>query len=381
MKTPFPHRRTLPLALAIVLSIATLSTGCSKTTDAATGETATLTVDVTVSPTPTPTPTFSPDPHLNPSQTLIGLVIANTDGLLTRMAEHGFLRTAENLGYPAKLYEADSSTAAATLVDQAIADGCRGLLIWADSPATQSAIGKAKSAGLEVVVPYYPTDDADADANLVPDPNDFAPEAARILCARLESQSKTSGLIVITGAEQEPAIADAFANKIASDYPQYTVTRFPGEPTAESIMAFVREHGDLAGVLALDPTSGKLWTKACESVQSELRAVIKAKPTPSKTPKPDAPTPTPDTSYRRSAVVLVLDVTEAHLAWVRDGLVYGVIARPYYDSTAKSTAVLDRLMRGLPTQTEVRIDAPILRKNGVGKYIGIALEVKEWFGE
>lgn len=328
-------------------------------------------------PTATPKPAFTPDPHLNPASSLVGLVIADTNGLLSKIAAHGFLRTAENLGYSAKLYSAATSEEAAALVDRAIDDGCKGLLIWADSPAMQEAATKADAAGIPVVVPYCENGDANVDANLKPDVNDFAPEAARILCAQLESKGKTNGVIVVTGAAKEPAIADAFEAKIKADFSQYSVVRLDGEPTEESITEFVRKNGDLAGVLSLDESSGKLWSKVCANVQSELKAAIK---TPDSTPKPDAPTPTPNNSYKRSAVVLVLDYTEAHLAWVRDGLVYGVIARPYYDSTAKSMAVLDRILRGIPTQTNVRLDAPVIRKNAVAKYVALALEVKEWFG-
>ena len=104
-----------------------------------------------------------------------------------------------------------------------------------------------------------------------------------------------------------------------------------------------------------------------------------ASPTPSATPSPTpsatGPSPTPDQSYRRYANILVLDYTPANVELVRRGVVTGMIARPFYDSAAQSMAVLDNLLRGLPTQTEVRLNTPIIRRDTVATYEGIIEEV------
>ena len=74
---------------------------------------------VTEPPASEPAETIALD--FNPATTKVALLIGNQSLPANRYAAHGFLRTAENLGYPAILYAADDSQAAAARVDEAIA--------------------------------------------------------------------------------------------------------------------------------------------------------------------------------------------------------------------------------------------------------------------
>lgn len=340
------------------------------------------------------TPKRTVDPNFDPSAYLIGLVIDEDEGIMSKVAAHGFLRTAENLGYPCKLYSAPTSAEAAVLVDQAIEDGCKGLLIWADSQEMIEGATRAKAAGIYTVVPYWPMAEGIADANLKVDPSDYAPEAARILCETIKKRGATEGTIFVTGADEFQPIVQYFEEKVKNDYPSYQVVAYEGASDQASVNAFVLAHPEIIGVLALEEGSGLIWNNACNDVQAELLAAMatptpasesddgtsaKSSPTATPTPTP-TPEPTPeDDSYKRYANILLLDYTQENLRLVRRGVVTGLIGRPFYDSTAQSVAVLDRLMRGLPTQTEVMLNTPILRKDNVAKYEGIMEEVTEWF--
>ncbi len=331
----------------------------------------------------------TPDPNFDPSAVLIGLVMDESEGALAKAAEHGFLRTAENLGYPAKLYVAESSEKAAEMVDTAISDGCEGLLIWADTEPMKAAMAKARAAGIITIATYHSVEEGEADANLKVEPMDYAPEAARILCERIKTRDVEKGTIFVTGAEQFPLIMQPFRDKVKSDYPQFDVVAYEGKNDQNSVNAFVLAHPEMVGVLALEQGSGLIWNDACNQVQD---AILEARKTPKptaesegdndrddkETPKP-TPTPTPDESYKRYANILLLDYTPENLRLVRRGVVTGLIGRPFYDSTAQSVAVLDRLLRGLPTQTDVVLNTPILRKKDIAKYEGIMGEVVEWF--
>lgn len=316
----------------------------------------------------------TPIANFNPSAKLVGMLVDKSDSQLVQAAAHGFLRTAENLGYPAKLYDVKSDEEAEAALQQAIEDGCAGLLVWADTAQMQVVARKAEAAGIRTIVPYFETQGVSA--NLAPDPDDFAGEAARIMCERIKEKGKDSGLIVITGAQSYPEIAQAFQSAIAQNYPQYAVESY-ASATESGVSQYIEQHAALAGVLGLEAGSAKTWNDACNAITKKLKPAATA--AASAEPASQSPEPNQDDSYKRTAVIVALDYTQENLKLVQDGAIYALIARPYYDSAAQSMAVLDRLLRVLPTQTEVLLNAPIIRKNGLDKYLFIMSEVEQWF--
>ncbi len=84
-------------------------------------------------PAATPTATlYQPQVQTNAvdvTNTLLGFIIPDSQDIALCTAMHGFLRTAENLGYPAKLYHAATGAQSVAAVERAAADGCKGLLI------------------------------------------------------------------------------------------------------------------------------------------------------------------------------------------------------------------------------------------------------------
>ena len=58
---------------------------------------------------------------------LMGMIIQDDGSMSRYMMMHGFLRTVENLGYPAKLYRVKGDASA--MVQKAVDDGCIGLLV------------------------------------------------------------------------------------------------------------------------------------------------------------------------------------------------------------------------------------------------------------
>ncbi|MEL7604173.1 MAG: hypothetical protein AAGU77_13535, partial [Bacillota bacterium] len=93
-------------------------------------------------PAATPTATlYQPQVQTNAvdvTDTLLGFIIPDSQDIALCTAMHGFLRTAENLGYPAKLYHAAAGAQSVAAVEQAAADGCKGLLIW--DPNSSNAV-------------------------------------------------------------------------------------------------------------------------------------------------------------------------------------------------------------------------------------------------
>ena len=339
--------------------------------------------DATQSNDPTITPVPTPNPNFNAAQTPVGMIIANESDLFMRCAQHGFLRTAENLGYPAKLYTAAADELAVQKVDEAIADKVKGLLIWADSAQMTQVIEKAEQAGIIVVVPYSEVEGTSAKAVLATEVVDYSTEAARIMCEEI-IKTKNSGSIIITGSEFEPQIAEAFTAAVAKNYPQYLVENFQtladhsvvdesGLPVdnLSIITQFIQSRADIVGVLALKAGTAKAWSEVSKTVEAQLKA---ATPSPSTQSTPEG-----TNNNERRPVIIALDYYKENLELVKDGSIYALIARPYYDSAAQSMAVLDRLLRNIATQTQVRINAPIIRKNGIDKYECIVTETMSWF--
>lgn len=369
------------LAMAMTMSI----TACTKQPEGTEEKvaTASATPSAVKSAEPTPVPDFDPSAYL------IGMIIASDKyDLYTHAAEHGFLRSAENLGYPAKLYPIDPTGSAEQVVENVMQDGCVGVLVWAEDENMIQIAEQAHDAGLKVIIPYFHTENADVDANLAPDEMDYGLEAARIMCEEILRRGKKEGTIALPTTDEEMDFAQAFELSVQAHYPQFHVERLKGDMDQKQIEAYIAKHEDLAGVMAIPKGTAKQWKDGCRSVQSQLQAQRQAVSTPSATPS-DATssakkasasaTDTANENYKRSAVIIALDYEKENLEWVRDEVIYAVIARPFYDSTAQSMAVMDRLLRVLPTQTDVILNAPILRKSGVNKYIILRREVETWF--
>lgn len=376
--------------IAFICAMLLLFSGCKSI--APVSATVNETIDTTPeTTTPPPSPTLEPvsDKNYDASSQLIGLVIDKSDGMMSLAAIHGFLRTSEILGYPAVLFDANTPEEAVSRVDEAVSTGCSGILVWANTPELFAAAKKAKDAGVHVVIPYFKDEYVVADANLAPDPADYAAEAARIMCEQIKVKKRDAGTIAVVGSQQYSSIASAFEETVKSQYPGYKVDMI-GENV--NVNDYVSSHKNLVGVLALKPNSARMWYEAYSSLEkpastsSSDTSTKKPKSTSKSTKKPEStskssatPKATAAPTGRIKPVIIALDYTDTNVALVKNGTIFALIARPYYDSTAQSMAVIDRILRGIPTQTQVRLNAPIIRQNSVDKYSAIIDEIKEWF--
>lgn len=311
---------------------------------------------------------------------VLGFLIPDDESLQIRCAMHGFLRTAENLNAPARLYAIKAGEDASAAAQQALSDGCDGVLVWADSPELKQAAKTLSDAGVPVVVPYTAATVAETGARsiLAPDPADFCAEALRILCEETISRGNESGVIAIVrepGAHQD--IFDAFSAAALETYPQFTLSDQPlsGDAAAdkETARAFIKEHADIAGIISLSPGGATAWYDGELLAEAELKKEITATPAPVNGVKQKDP-------RKRTPVIMGLDYTEENIALVQEGKIYALIARPFYTAAAQAAMALDSLLHGAAVQQTTRVNAPVIRKKDVDKYAGIVSEVKEWFG-
>ena len=322
-------------------------------------------------------PEKTPQPLNKPT---IGFLVPDDGSLLMRCAMHGFLRTAENLNYPARLYVLSEGRTASELLDLALKDGCSGLLIWAGTAELEQAAKTASAAGIPVVVPYAATtlEATGAQAILSPDPDDFCAEALRVMCEETISRGNTEGVIAVVrepGAYQE--IFDAFERAAAASYPQFTISEqiLTGskEADTDAARAFIKEHAEISGVFSLSAGGATAWYDGEIKAEAELKKEITSTPAPVNGVKQKDP-------RTRTPVIMALDYTEENLSLVQNGKIYALIARPFYTSAAQSTMVLDSILHDAEVQQLTRVNAPVIRKKDVEKYAAIVSEVKEWFG-
>lgn len=301
-----------------------------------------------------------------PQKQAIGLIVADDGALLTRSAMHGFLRTAENLNSPSRLYTVSSDVTAVDLVNRAISDECAGLVVWVDSQEAANAAKYARMKGLPVVAAMaagsVSSYSIDADAVLYADPQDYCAEAARTMCETAISRGNKEGTIVIAreaGAHQD--IVDAFQAAINSSYPQYTLTDMPIASSKAETESAAKEylkdesHRNIVGVFALSPTAATAWYNA------EL-AAEKAY------------------NFKINPAIMALDYTDENLSLVSSSKILCLIARPFYTCAAQATMVLDSLLSNCAVQQSIRVNAPIIRRKDIEKYASIVEEVKNWFG-
>ncbi|MBQ4611864.1 MAG: hypothetical protein IJB30_09025 [Clostridia bacterium] len=323
-------------------------------------------------------------PKAGSGMRLMGFVVEDDGSMGTYMMMHGFLRTAENLGYPAKLYRIGSDASAA--VAEAREDGCGGLLIPGGYTA---AIAEAAQAGMYVVSPYYPCETDSADVNVVADGSEYIEELARGIAERMTERSLRSGRILVYG--YDPSVCfEEFDRAIEEYYPQFnTVTfiRTPGsgdEAAIEELANYILNNRDIKGLYASDVDSASIAVKARSRAISMFKEMEdddeddKPTPTPSLAPSAE-PTPNPGLLKQISITAFGCGLSDENLALFNDNDIYALCIEPYYEAAATAAMMLDRLFLGEETPATVTVNRPIAYGDTIDKYLAIYNEVKELF--
>lgn len=317
---------------------------------------------------------------------LMGFVVDDDGSMGACMMMHGFLRAAENLGYPAKLYRITSDASAA--VAEAKEDGCAGLLI---SGTYAAAIAEANQAGMYVVSPYYACETGSANVSVVADTSEYIEELARGIAERMTERSLKSGRILVYGYDPSVCFSE-FDKAIKEYYPQFQTVSFsrtPGsgdEAAIEELAAYMLNNRDIKGMYACDTDSAPIAVEARSRAISRFKEMQDEddddKPTPSPTPdsSPSAdPTPNPNLLKQISITAFGCGLSDENLALFNDNDIYALCIEPYYEAAATAAMMLDRLMLGEETADTVTVNRPIAYADTIDKYLAIYNEVKELF--
>ena len=357
-------------------------------------------------PAATPTATlYQPQVQTNAvdvTNTLLGFIIPDSQDIALCTAMHGFLRTAENLGYPAKLYHAAAGAQSVAAVEQAAADGCKGLLIWDPNDSNAGALEKADALSIPAVVPYYNASGTGVTACVVSDLLGYTEEIALGLAERMVERECKAGKILVYGREPQPAY-EKFVASIAEYYPQYNVGYFvrtgADEQTAiDELAEYILWNRDIKGLFCADTDGATIAVRAREKAQSRFKAEgapeasTSAKPTTtpqvSASPGPEAAVPSASASatpvpagLTKSILISVAGygVSEETISLMRTEDIYAFVLEPYYEASAQSLMILDRILRGESVPAASRLNMPIVRKVTLDKYVYIYEQVQDWF--
>lgn len=326
-----------------------------------------------------------------PASRLIGMVVADNGALNGYHEMHGFLRTAENLGYAARLFRY-TGVSAKDAVEEAIAAGCEGIVVYDPSgTAAKDAVISARQKGVRVVSSYYANDNADA--SVVADQTEYLEEVARSIAQRMSERSLKTGKILVygySGVALDNAFGE-FQKAIAEYYPGYTVVSFERgsvggskEDEAIRLANYIYYNRDIKGMFCVDQDGSAIAVKARGLAQKMLKgSMATPAPTPEPTPVPAGMTQEPVNENLLKEILISVfgsGITDENIRLMEDNDIYAVISEPHYESAGQAAMLLDRLIRGQTVAAETQINIPIVRQDTITKYQAVYEQVKEWFG-
>lgn len=327
----------------------------------------------------------SPTPGMGGFGALLGFIIEDDGQMPTYMMMHGFLRTAENLGYPAKLYRAKRGAEAEAAVAAATGEGCRALLIANPGGANDGAVRAALAAGAYVAVPYDPCGVEGLHANVVADDTDYVEELTRGIAARMTERNLKSGRILVYGVGTE-AVYGKIQAAISQYYPQYQAASFErtgeGQAAVDALAEYLLYNRDIKGMYAVDTASAPLAVQARSKAISRFRAEGTPSPSPaaSMAPGAAAPTPNPGLLTQISITVFGCGLSDENLKLFNDNDIYGLCIEPYYEAAANAAMQLDKLLMGEEAEKTMRVNRPIVYAATIDKYLAIYGQVQALFG-
>lgn len=358
MKRPY----TLLLRLVTCLTMIAVLAGCAKGPHGPSGD-------------------ASATPNQNIASQLLGCLIPEATEMEPLTTAHGFLRTAETLGYPAKLYHYTDADQAVQLVDQAQSEGCVGLLVWNPNEENQAAIARAAELGLAVIVPYHQAQGPGITANVHVDQSDYIEEVAYAIAQRMVERELSAGKLLIYGTDAQQSY-DRYAAAIAESYPQYTsayLARTSSDQTTAiaDLAKYLLNNRDIKGLFCTDTDSTVIAVKARTQAQKEFKEMD---PDAALSPVVPGATPIPEDLLSSITItVLGTGINQEIIKLMQSNDIYASVIEPYYEAGAQSTLLLDQSLQGEMIPSQSVVNMPIVRQDTLDKYQLIYEQVIEWF--
>lgn len=323
---------------------------------------------------------------------VLGLCLYDDKSDAANMTMFGFLRTAETLGYAAKVYRASGADNLAEVVEQASAQGIKQLMLFDPNAADPKALDLAVAKGMQVVVPFNEINADGICANVVADNFDYYDELARGIAQRMDERSLKSGRILVYGRETQYAL-ECFESSLKANFPQFVMCEFTrtaqdDEGAIEELAQFILNNRDIKGMYVIDSDSSSIAVKARSRAQ-KLFANMGNK-TPEQTPQPTpaqnvvpgvAPAYTPNPNLLKQIMITLFanGLSDENYELFGDNDIYALCIEPYYEAAAQATMLMDRLARGETVPERTKVNRPIVYADTAEKYIAIYDQMKAAF--
>jgi ribose transport system substrate-binding protein len=307
----------------------------------------------------------------NPARVPVAIAMGVMNHPVHRIVQLGFLKAARELGYTnAKVIGTEGGDQAEVYaaVEPFIAEGGKGLLLWAGDSTANNTLRIAKNAGVVVGIPHFkftPVPEG-LTFGMACDPIMYGRQVAEFMAQKLSGRSGSIAITQNTRNITENAASDSFIAtwaSLASRYDIRNIRLLPvqlegavvDQATAVNL-AIIQANSDLIGAFGTTGNSPITWPDAA-----------------SKAGKRDG-----------ELLIVGMDATEGNLDYLDAGKVAALVAQPLYEEAYKTMQYLDTILRGGTVPAWTDLDAPIVTKDGTGPngiafHRGIAAEVQTFF--
>ncbi|MDR1506423.1 MAG: substrate-binding domain-containing protein [Treponema sp.] len=310
----------------------------------------------------------------DPAKTPVAVAISVMNHPVHRIVQLGFLKAARELGYTnSKVIgtEGPDQSEVYAAADAFIAEGGKGLLLWAGDSTAFETIRSAASQGVVVGIPHFnlQTNGRNPEGlafGMACDPPAYGRQVAEFMAERLSGRSGSIAITQNTRNVTENGGSDSFIatwNSLKSRYNLNNIRLLPvqleggvvDQATAVNL-AIIQANRDIIGAFGLTGNSPITWADAATK------------------------------AGRRDGEILIvgMDATEGNLNYLDQGKVAAIVAQPLYEEAYKTMQYLDTIFRGGTVPAWTDLDAPVVTKdgsgpNGIAYHRAIAAEVATFF--
>lgn len=270
-----------------------------------------------------------------------------------KIMQAGFLNKCKELGYECEIVGNPSATnydiaATIPLAEAALSRTQFGAVaVYAPDPAINPFIGKLAREGFPVVTWHVMPPEGSVEGLKAVTGEDI-PAAGANAATAMGEKIGGKGVVAITQGsynETENAMADAFKKTLAEKYPEIKAldTQLEGfEPSAAQgkAVAILQGNPDVTGAFSTTGNGAQTWAGAARTAG-------------------------------RDVTIISMDYVRQNLDLVKSGEVFGLVAQPLYEESAKAAELAAALAEGKPVAYLNPLPAEVITAEDLDPYYKI----------
>lgn len=295
-------------------------------------------------------------PSFNPKLKKLAIALILKEHPTYRVVRAGFLNKIQQLGYQAEVVgitDTDENAFRQTCLSVRHS-GVDGLVMWYPLP---DVIRELSKAGIAVVCPHSISPDGERyglRASIASNPELIAENVADFFAEKFSDRSGVIAVSQSEDTEQESSVIRALISRMKELCPQIEVRTglyfTNNSPKNVAFLAdFIRATPDLLGAYTTAGDTVLAWADA----------------------KKDA--------AREDMVIVGTDYTDGTLERIENGDVDAFVAQPLYEEAQMSVHALDEILRGNDFPYLTTLDAPLVTRQNVDRYVRLLQDVNNWY--